>query len=58
MSPGSASSVCGFDAKPVPASCMQVKTMIWSQPAVGTASSDAKQPAGTSENFRSCDTER
>ena len=37
---------------------VQVKTMIWSQPAVGTASSEAKQPAGTSENFRSCDTER
>ena len=37
---------------------VQVKTMIWSQPAVGTASSEAKQPAGTSENLRSCDTER
>merc|ERR1719174_3355693 len=55
MSPGSASSVCGLDAKPVPASCMHVSTMIWSHPAVGTASSDAKQPAGTSENLRSWD---
>merc|ERR1711924_553968 len=58
MSPASASSVWGFEAKPVPASCMQVSTMIWSQPAVGTASSEAKQPAGTSENLRFCEVDR
>jgi len=39
----------------VPASCMQVSTMICSQPAVGTASSDEKQPVGTSENLRSAE---
>merc|ERR1711935_1261700 len=38
--------------------CMQVSTMICSQPAVGTASSEAKQPAGTSENLRFCEVDR
>jgi len=32
--------------------------MICSQPAVGTASSDEKQPVGTSENLRSAEVER
>ena len=58
MSPASASSVWGLDAKPVPASCMQMSTMICSQPAVGTASSDARQPAGTSSDLRFCEVER
>merc|ERR1719198_2711389 len=57
MSPASASSVCALEAKPWPVSCMQVRSMICSQPAVGTASSDAKQPVGTSANLRSCDVE-
>ena len=36
----------------------ELRTMICSQPAVGTASSEAKQPAGTSENFRFCEVDR
>ena len=39
-------------------SSMYVTTMIDSQPAVGTASSEAEQATGTSENLRSCDVER
>ena len=46
MSPASASSVCALEAKPWPVSCMQVRTMICSQPAVGTASSEPKHRSG------------
>jgi len=41
-----------------PVSVMQVVSMIASQPAVGTASSDAKQPTGMSANLSSCVVER
>ena len=41
-----------------PVSVMQVVSMIASQPAVGTASSEAKQPEGMSANLRSFEGER
>jgi len=37
---------------------MQVVSMIWNQPAVGTASSDAKQPIGMSANLSPDEIER
>ena len=43
---------------PVPGSGMPVRTVIFSQPAVGTASSEAKQPTGTSETLEVLHVER
>ena len=41
-----------------PVSVMHVTSMIASQPAVGVASSEAKQSVGMSANLRPCDGER
>jgi hypothetical protein len=44
---------CAWRRALAPVSVMQVVSMIANQPAVGTASSDAKQPTAMSANLRS-----